>query len=70
MIKKGIRSLVVPSLFTDKQFDVLVKRVEEKKRDEIIRLLKVAPNTIADVWAKLEKQGLLVKEGKDYRKLV
>ena len=37
---------------------------------EMFKTLKVAPNTVSKVWQKLEEEGLLVKEGTKYRKVV
>ena len=41
-----------------------------KGQTEIVKLLKVAPNTVSNVWKKLEEQGILVKEGKGYKKVI
>ena len=43
---------------------------EGKGQAEIIKLLKVSSKTISKVWMNLENEGLLVKEGKGYRKVV
>lgn len=37
---------------------------------EIVKTLKTAPNTVSKVWQKLEGEGLLVKDGKGYRKVI
>jgi len=42
----------------------------EKGHTEMFKTLKVAPNTVSKVWQKLESEGVLVKEGKGYRKVV
>jgi len=42
----------------------------EKGHTEMFKTLKVAPNTVSKVWQKLEEEGLLIKEGKSYRKVV
>lgn len=42
----------------------------EKGQSAIVSLLKVAPNTVSNLWKKLEVQGVLVKVGKGYRKVV
>lgn len=41
-----------------------------KGHTDMFKTLKVAPNTVSKVWQKLESEGLLVKEGKGYRKVV
>ena len=42
----------------------------KKGQTEIVKSLKVAPNTVSKLWKKLETEGLLVKEKKGYRKVV
>ena len=42
----------------------------DKGQTNIAKLLKVAPNTISHLWKKLEKEGILIKDGKGYRKVV
>ncbi|MEK6963930.1 MAG: hypothetical protein AABX70_05870 [Nanoarchaeota archaeon] len=41
-----------------------------KGQSELVKTLNVAPNTISNVWKKLESEGMLIKEGKKYRKVV
>ena len=48
----------------------IYKLTGEKGQTEIIKSLKTAPNTISKVWQKLESEGLLVKEGSKYRKVI
>ncbi|MCK4553203.1 hypothetical protein KAT80_03290 [Candidatus Pacearchaeota archaeon] len=43
---------------------------EGKGQAEIINLLKVSSKTISKVWQKLESEGLFIKEGTKYRKVV
>ena len=42
----------------------------EKVQSEIVKSLKIAPNTISNTWKKLENEGLLIKDGKGYRKVI
>ena len=42
----------------------------EKNHTEMFKTLKIAPNTVTKVWQKLENEGLLVREGKGYRKVI
>jgi len=42
----------------------------KKGHTEIFKSLKIAPNTVSKIWQKLEKEGLLIKEGKKYRKVI
>jgi len=42
----------------------------KKGHREIFKTLKIAPNTVSKIWQKLEKEGLLIKEGKKYRKVI
>lgn len=42
----------------------------KKGHTEMFKTLKVAPNTVSKVWQKLESEGLLIKEGTKYRKVV
>ena len=42
----------------------------KKGHTEMFKTLKVAPNTVSKVWQKLESEGLLIKEGAKYRKVV
>lgn len=37
---------------------------------EIVKALKIAPNTVSNTWKKLENEGVLIKEGQTYRKAV
>lgn len=41
-----------------------------KTQTEIVKSLNVAPNTVSNLWKKLENEGILVKDGKSYRKVV
>ena len=41
-----------------------------KTHSEMFKTLKVAPNTVSKVWQKLENDGLLIKEGTKYRKVI
>jgi len=41
-----------------------------KGQTEIVKFLNTAPNTVSNLWKKLESEGLLIKEGKSYRKVV
>ena len=42
----------------------------KKGHTEMFKTLKVAPNTVSKVWQNLENEGLLVKDGKGYRKVI
>ncbi len=37
---------------------------------EMFKSLKIAPNTVSNTWKKLENEGLLIKDGKSYRKII
>lgn len=37
---------------------------------EMFKSLKIAPNTVSKIWQKLENEGLLIKEGQKYKKVV
>lgn len=41
-----------------------------KGQTEIVKELKTAQNTISNTWKKLESEGLLIKVGKGYKKVV
>ena len=41
-----------------------------KGQTEIVKSLKTAPNTVTNTWKKLESEGILIKEGKGYRKVI
>jgi len=41
-----------------------------KGQTEIVKTLKTAPNTVSNLWKKLESEGILIKEGKGYRKVL
>ncbi|MDO8528376.1 MAG: hypothetical protein Q7S06_00605 [Nanoarchaeota archaeon] len=41
-----------------------------KKQSEIVKLLKTSSKTVTKIWKDLENEGLLIKEGKLYRKVV
>jgi Mn-dependent DtxR family transcriptional regulator len=41
-----------------------------KGQTEIVKTLKTAPNTVSNLWKKLESEGILIKESKGYRKVV
>lgn len=42
----------------------------EKGQTEMIKILKASSKTISKAWMKLEEEGLLVREGQSYRKVV
>ncbi len=42
----------------------------DKSQTAIVSSLKVAPNTVSNLWKRLESMGILVKVGKGYRKVV
>ena len=42
----------------------------KKGHTEMFKTLKVAPNTFSKTWQKLESEGLLIKEGQIYRKVI
>ena len=42
----------------------------EKGQTEIVKILNTAPNTVSNLWKKLESKGILVKDGKGYRKVI
>jgi len=42
----------------------------KKGHAEMFKTLKVAPNTFSKTWQKLESEGLLIKEGQIYRKVI
>ncbi len=48
----------------------IYKLTGEKGQTEMVKSLKVAPNTISNLWKKLEFEGLLIKEGKGYAKVI
>lgn len=41
-----------------------------KGQTEIVKALKVSSVTISNLWKKLEAEGILIKDGKGYRKVV
>jgi len=41
-----------------------------KGQTEIVKSLKVAPNTVSNLWKMLEKEGILIKKGKGYLKVI
>jgi len=41
-----------------------------KGQTAIVKSLKVAPNTVSNLWKKLESEGILIKKGKGYQKVV
>jgi len=41
-----------------------------KGQTEIVKTLNTAPNTVSNLWKKLESEGVLIKNGKMYRKVV
>ncbi len=42
----------------------------KKGHTEMFKTLKVAPNTVSKTWQKLESEGLLIKEGQIYKKVI
>ena len=42
----------------------------EKGQTEIVKILKTASNTVSNTWKNLEGEGLLIKEGTKYRKVI
>jgi len=39
-------------------------------QNEIIKKVKMSSKTISKIWQKLEKEGILIKDGKGYRKVI
>jgi hypothetical protein len=40
------------------------------KRNDIMKKLKCGPNRVAEMWARWEQFGLIVKKGHNYKKMV
>jgi len=57
-----------------KKFNATEKKIYSmtgiKGQTEIVKSLKVAPNTVSNFWKKLEEVGILIKDGKGYRKVI
>ncbi len=41
-----------------------------KGQTEIVKILKTGSHTVSNLWKKLEAEGILIKDGKGYRKVV
>jgi predicted ATPase len=41
-----------------------------KGQKEMVKILKVGEHTVSNLWKTLEEEGILIKEGKVYKKIV
>jgi len=41
-----------------------------KGQTAIVKSLRVAPNTVSNLWKELEAEGILIKKGKGYQKVI
>ena len=42
----------------------------KKGQTEIVKIINTVPSTVSNIWKKLESKGILVKDGKGYRKVI
>jgi len=42
----------------------------KKGQTEIVKIINTVPSTVSNLWKKLESKGILVKDGKGYRKVI
>lgn len=67
LVKQKISDAVRKLSPTEKKIYALTGN---KGQTEIVQSLKVAPNTVSNFWKRLEEEGILVKDGKGYKKVI
>jgi len=60
---------VLSAELSDPRMAALYKLTGTHGQREIKKKLKMSANTISDAWNRWERQGLIIKEGRDYRKV-
>lgn len=65
LVKQKIESRISKLSTVEKK---IYEATGEKGQTEIVKSLKVAPNTVSNLWKKLENEGILIKKGKVYQK--
>ena len=70
IIARAQLSAVAKVELADDKMARLYEKTGELTREKIQKSLKLSPNTITEAWKRWEQQGLLVKEGVRYRKVL
>lgn len=56
--------------FSDKTEEEIFELTGVKGQTEIRKEFHISPNTLSDLWSKWYEMGLLVKDGKGYKKTI
>jgi len=67
LVKQKISEKLIKMSKTEKK---IYELTGEKGQTAIVKSLNVAPNTVSNLWKKMELEGILIKAGKSYKKVV
>jgi DNA-binding MarR family transcriptional regulator len=70
IIAKTQLAPIAKSEFADQKMAKLYNMTGKASQTEIQKALKLSPNTISEAWKRWELQGLLIREGQRYRKVL
>jgi hypothetical protein len=70
VIAKTQLAPVAKTEFADKKMAKLYAMTGKASQAEIQKTLRLSPNRISDAWKRWEQQGLLIREGQRYRKVL
>lgn len=70
IIAKAQLAPVAKSEFADGKMAKLYGMTGKASQTQIQKTLKLSPNRISDAWKRWEQQGLLIREGQRYRKVL
>jgi DNA-binding MarR family transcriptional regulator len=69
MLAKAQLAPVMKAELTDPRMAELYKLTGAYGQREIKKKMNMSANTISEAWKRWERQGLIIKEGKEYRKV-
>ena len=69
MLAKAQLAPIMKAELSDPRMAELYKLTGTYGQREIKKKMNMSANTISEAWKRWERQGLIIKEGKEYRKL-
>jgi DNA-binding MarR family transcriptional regulator len=69
MLAKAQLAPILKAELSDPRMAQLYKLTGSYGQRDIKKKLNMSANTISDAWKRWERQGLILKEGKEYRKV-
>ena len=70
LIAKATLSERLAEIFDDKQHRVLYEKVGQIPVTELAKKTGLSAGTISGLWQRWEQAGLLIKDGKQYRRVI